>query len=77
MSSPSPYGKYTDEDGEDRPLHNHNTAIIGSPPTRFRHTTSFREQNLGGKILQIATLALIVMFNVFLVWSVGRMFGLW
>lgn len=77
MSSQSPYGKYTDEDGENRPLHNHNTAVIGGPPTRSRHATPFREQSLGGKMLQIATLGLIVAFNVFLVWVVGRVFGRW
>lgn len=77
MSSPSPHGKYTDEDVETRLLHNHNPAIIGGPSSRSRHPTSFRDQSLGGKVLQIATLGVIVAFNVFLVWVVGRMLGGW
>ena len=76
MSS-QPYGKYTDEDGEYRPLHNHNTAIIGGPPSRYRHPTSWSEHGLGGKPTQVATVTVIVLFNASLAWALGRWICWW
>ena len=39
---------YRDEDNDDRPRHNHNPAIIGAPPSRYRHSTSWAEHGIGG-----------------------------
>ena len=72
-----PHGRYTDEDGFNRPLHNHNTAVIGGPPSRYRHITPFSEHSMGGKLIQVAMVGVIAAFNVFLGWVLGRAIGFW
>lgn len=75
--SESPDGNYTDEDRSTRFLHSHNAAVIGGPASRNRHTTPFRDQSLGGKLVQIAMFGLIVTFNLVLGWGMGRISGFW
>lgn len=73
----SSHGRYMDEDGEDRALYSHDPAIIGGPPSRHRHSTSFTEAGVGGKSLRVAMVLLVVGFNGFLFWGLGWWGGLW
>ena len=76
---PPSHGRYTDDDldREDRPLFNEDPAIIGAPPTRHRHATTWTEHDLRGKTLQAGTVVLVVVFNAVLVWVVGVWIGWW
>jgi len=76
-TSPPSHGRYIDEDGEDRALHNHDPAIIGAPPSRYRHSTSFTDAGVGGKMLRVGMVLLVVGFNVSLVWALGWWGGWW
>ena len=49
IMSASLYGKYTDDGDDDPRRHNHDTAVIGGPPSRHRHTTLLPSRISGEK----------------------------
>ncbi|KAG7005475.1 hypothetical protein G7Y79_00019g046550 [Physcia stellaris] len=67
----------TIDDEEAQLLHNHDTAVVGGPPSRNRHHTSLEDAGFGGKMAAIGAGAVVLAFNGFLIWAVGQWIGLW
>lgn len=76
LSHPS-HGRYIEVEEEGRGLLNPNPTVIGAPPSRHRHYTSWRDQNLGGRVLQVAMVVVLVVFNVAWIYALGKWIGLW
>lgn len=76
-TSPPSHSHYTDENNSHRALYSPNPALIGAPPSRYRHHISFSEAGVGGKVLRAVVVLLVVGFNVGLVWALGWWGGVW